>query len=190
MLKFPAFSLFIYRAKPVTEMERSGIEVARINSQNNLFFAEFFLSIFSFVIYNEVGGGFSTFNTECPSFEAWDAGHIKECRFVDEEDGQVVGWIAISPTSSRPVYRGCVEVSVYIHEDYRGKGIGTRLLKTLIDEAREAGYWMLYSAIFSINKSSVELHRKCGFREVGYRERIAKDRFGNWQNTTIMEYRM
>ena len=200
-------------------MERSGIEVARINSQNNLFFAEFFLSIFSFVIYNEVGvgreerimirqmkdsdwkrvaeiytqgleGGFSTFNTECPSFEAWDSGHIKKCRFVDEEDGQVVGWIAIGPTSSRPVYRGCVEVSVYIHEDYRGKGIGTRLLKTLIDEAREAGYWMLYSAIFSINKPSVELHRKCGFREVGYRERIAKDRFGNWQNTTIMEYRM
>ena len=112
------------------------------------------------------GGGFSTFNTECPSFEAWDAGHIKECRFVDEEDGQVVGWIAISPTSSRPVYGGCVEVSVYIDEDYRGKGI------------------------FSINKPSVELHRKCGFREVGYRERIARDRFGNWQNTTIMEYRM
>ena len=56
MLKFPAFSLFIDRAKPVTEMERSGIEVARINSQNNLFFAEFFLSIFSFVIYNKVGG--------------------------------------------------------------------------------------------------------------------------------------
>ena len=79
MLKFPALSLFIYRAKPVTEMERSGIEVARINSQNNLFFAEFFLSIFSFVIYNEVGVGFSTFNTECPSFEAWDSGHIKEC---------------------------------------------------------------------------------------------------------------
>lgn len=135
-------------------------------------------------------GGFSTFNTECPTFEAWDAGHIKECRFVYEADGQVVGWIAISPTSVRPVYRGCVEVSVYIDEAYRGKGIGTSLLKALIIDAEKAGYWSLYSAIFSVNKASISLHRACGFREIGYRERIARDRFGNWQNTTLMEYRM
>ena len=134
--------------------------------------------------------GVSTFNTECPSFESWDTEHIKECRFVDEEDGQVVGWIAISPTSTRPVYRGSVEMSIYIDSNYRGKGVGTELVKTLIKQAEKAGYWSIYSAIFSINKSSIALHKKCGFREIGYRERIAKDRFGNWQNTTLMEFRI
>lgn len=134
--------------------------------------------------------GVSTFNTECPGYEAWDASHIRECRYVYEEDGQVVGWIVISPTSARPVYRGCVEVSVYIDLRYRGKGIGTKLLNMLIEEGKKAGYWSFYSAIFSINKSSIALHKKCGFREIGYRERIAKDKFGDWQNTTLMEYRV
>ena len=134
--------------------------------------------------------GKSTFNTECPSFEEWDKGHIKECRYVYEEEGKVTGWIAISPTSSRSAYRGCVEMSVYVDENYRGKGIGTKLIKKLIEEATNAGYWSIYSAIFSINEASIKVHRKCGFREIGYRERNAKDRFGNWQNTTLMEYRV
>ncbi|MBE6051217.1 MAG: N-acetyltransferase [Clostridium sp.] len=134
--------------------------------------------------------GISTFNTECPSFKSWDAGHIKECRYVYEVDNQVVGWIAISPTSTRPVYKGCVELSIYIDSNYRGKGIGTELVKKLINEAEKAGYWSIYSAIFSINSSSIALHKKCGFREIGYRERIAKDRFGEWQDTTLMEYRI
>ncbi len=73
--------------------------------------------------------GKSTFNTECPSFKEWDSGHIKECRYVYEEDGEVVGWIAISPSSSRCAYRGCVEMSVYVDENHRGKGIGTKLIK-------------------------------------------------------------
>jgi len=133
--------------------------------------------------------GKSTFNTECPSYEGWDAGHIKECRYVYEEDGEVIGWIAISPTSERCAYRGCVEMSVYVDENHRGKGIGTELVKKLICEAVSAGYWSIYSAILSINEASIRVHRKCGFREIGYRERIAKDRFGNWQNTTLMEYR-
>ena len=134
--------------------------------------------------------GISTFNTECPSFEEWDTSHIKECRFVDEEDGKVVGWIAISPTSGRCVYRGCVEMSVYLDSAYHGKGIGTNLVNKLLEEAKKAGFWSIYSAIISRNTASIALHKKCGFREIGYRERIAKDRFGNWQNTTLMEKRL
>ncbi|MGN0142693.1 MAG: GNAT family N-acetyltransferase [Roseburia sp.] len=135
-------------------------------------------------------GGISTFNTECPSFEEWDASHIRECRYVYEEDGKVVGWIAVSPASGRCVYRGCVEMSIYVDSAYRGKGIGTGLVDKLISEAKNAGIWSIYSAIISINTASIALHRKCGFREIGYRERIAKDRFGNWQNTTLMELRL
>lgn len=134
--------------------------------------------------------GISTFNTECPSFEAWDAAHTKECRFVSEEDGKVVGWVAISPTSSRCAYKGCVEMSIYMDHEYQGKGIGTKLVEKLVAEAEKAGFWSIYSAIFSINTASIALHKKCGFREIGYRERIAKDRFGNWQNTTLMELRL
>lgn len=133
--------------------------------------------------------GTSTFNTECPSFAEWNEGHLRNCRFVFEEEGKVVGWIALSPTSSRCAYKGCVEMSVYVDRNYRGHGIGTALVNMIIREAEKDGYWSIYSAIFSINKASIALHKKCGFREIGYRERIAKDRFGKWQNTTLMEYR-
>ncbi|WP_330399375.1 GNAT family N-acetyltransferase [Agathobacter ruminis] len=134
-------------------------------------------------------GGTATFNTVCPSFEEWDKSHIKTCRFVYEEDGVVVGWVAISPSSSRCAYKGCVEMSIYVDQNYRGHGIGTSLVKALISQSVKEGFWSIYSAIFSINKASIGLHKKCGFREIGYRERIAKDRFGEWQNTTLMEYR-
>lgn len=134
--------------------------------------------------------GISTFNTECPSFEEWDASHNPDCRFVYVSADKVVGWIAISPTSGRCVYRGSVEVSIYIDNEYQGRGIGTELLNALIKAAPQNGYWSLYSAIFSKNKASISLHKKCGLREIGYRERIAKDRFGEWQNTTLMELRL
>ena len=133
--------------------------------------------------------GMSTFNTECPTYEEWDKGHVKEHRYVYELDEKVVGWIAISPTSSRCAYKGCVELSVYIDEVYQGKGIGTALMKKICEESEKAGFWTIYSAIFSKNKASIALHKKCGFREIGYREKIAKDRFGEWQNTTLMERR-
>ncbi len=133
--------------------------------------------------------GTATFVSVCPTYEQWDATHIKECRFVCELDGQVVGYATIAPTSARPHYRGVVEVSVYVDINHLHKGIGTALLTHLCEETEKFGYWTLYSAIFSVNTASIELHKKCGFRVVGYRENIAKDRFGNWQSTTIMERR-
>ena len=141
-------------------------------------------------IYNQgIESGISTFNKKCPDYESWDAGHTKNCRFVYDEDGKVVGWIAVSPTSSRCVYKGCVEASVYVDADYQQKGIGEKLMRKLIEEAPKAGYWSIYSVIISLNVASIALHKKCGFREIGYRERVAIDRFGKWQNTTLMELR-
>lgn len=133
--------------------------------------------------------GNATVNTVCPSYAEWDAAYLKDCRLVAVLDGQVAGWVAILPTSAKKAYWGVVEVSIYINEAYQGRGVGTALMHALIEESEKCGYWTLYSAIFSINTASIALHKKCGFREIGYRERVAKDRFGNWQNTTIMERR-
>ena len=133
--------------------------------------------------------GISTFETKCPSFELWDKGHLKDCRFVMLAENTVVGWCVVSPTSAREAYKGVIEVSIYIDKAFRGKGLGTELLNHLCRASEEKGYWCLYVSILSINTASINLHKKCGFREVGYRERIAKDRFGQWQNTTLMERR-
>lgn len=134
--------------------------------------------------------GVSTFNTECPSYEEWDKGHLSDGRFVYIEDDKVVGWVAISATSSRCAYKGSVEMSVYVDNDYHRMGIGTALVQKLAMEIEKKGYWTILSSVISINTASIAMHKKCGFREIGYRERIAKDRFGNWQNTTLLELRL
>lgn len=142
-------------------------------------------------IYSQgIEKGTATFNTECPSYEEWDREHIQSCRLVYTEGDKVVGWTAISPTSSRCAYKGCAELSVYIDNDYQGRGIGTALVERLLNEAKAQGYWSILSLVISINEGSIALHKKCGFREVGYRERIAQDRFGNWQNITLFEIRL
>lgn len=133
--------------------------------------------------------GTVTFQTECPTYEEWDMAHCKECRYVYELDGKVVGYTMIAPTSKREAYRGVVELSIFVDEKYLCQGIGRQMLTKLCEETEKRGYWTLYSAVFSVNEASIELHKKCGFRVIGYRDKIAKDRFGKWQNTTIMERR-
>ncbi|WP_054739301.1 GNAT family N-acetyltransferase [Cellulosilyticum ruminicola] len=132
----------------------------------------------------------ATFQTEAPEYEAWDQGHLKECRFVavDEED-RVMGWIALSPTSSRYVYRGVVEVSIYVAEEARGNQIGYLLMMKTIEETEKLDIWTLYSVILEVNEVSLALHKKCGFREIGTRERIAQDADGIWRDTVVMERR-
>ena len=125
-----------------------------------------------------------------PTYEDWDRRHLPICRYVAVEEGKLVGWIAVSPTSSKPAYSGSVEVSIYVDDSCQRNGIGYELMMHLIGAARDNGIWSLYAAIFSINSASIAFHKKCGFREIGYRERIAKDKFGQWQNTTIMELRL
>jgi phosphinothricin acetyltransferase len=131
----------------------------------------------------------ATFQTSCPTYEEWDKAHLKICRFVITQDGKVAGWTALSPVSSRCVYGGVAELSIYMDGKYRKSGLGTKLLGHLIHESEKAGIWMLQSAIIQENLASLNLHRKCGFRNVGYREKIAKDYTGVWRNTVMMEKR-
>lgn len=141
-------------------------------------------------IYEQgIDTGFSTFNQHVPSYEQWNTEHIKDCRFVYVKDNIIVGWIAARPISNRYCYRGVIEVSIYVDTTYRGGGIGTALLKKMCEASEQKGYWSLQSSIMSVNIASIALHKKCGFREIGYRERIARDRFGNWENLTLLERR-
>ncbi len=133
--------------------------------------------------------GHSTFTDTCPAWQDWDATYCADCRFVFEHQGKVVGWVAVHPVTSRPAYRGLVEVSIYIDEAYRGRGIGTQLLLHLCTESEHAGYWCLYASVFAVNDASLALHKKCGFRVIGYREKPAKDRFGHWQDAVLFERR-
>lgn len=112
-------------------------------------------------IYQEgIDTGMATFQTEVPSERVWDEGHHATLRFVAEEHNRVIGWIAISPVSTRVVYSGVGEVSVYISSDSKGKGIASMLFKIIIEESENEGFWTLQSSIFAINTSSIQLHKK------------------------------
>lgn len=131
----------------------------------------------------------STFQTEVPSYEEWDAGHIQSCRFVARVEGKVVGFVALSHSFSRYVYRGVAELSIYVHEDYKGLGIGSALLESVIKASEKEGFWTLESLIIRENTASIALHKKCGFRQVGIRERLGQMNNGKWHDVVIMERR-
>ncbi|MGD9570006.1 MAG: N-acetyltransferase family protein [Sedimentibacter sp.] len=132
----------------------------------------------------------ATFQTEVPEYYDWDKGHLKIGRLVAvDNNDQVIGWIALSPTSSRCVYKGVVEVSVYISESCRKNNVGYELINRVIEETEKEDIWTLQSGIFSINEASIALHKKCGFRIVGIREKIGCNSDGIWQDTVLMERR-
>lgn len=140
-------------------------------------------------IYLEgIAAGNSTFETDAPSWEAWDTGHHEFARLVTRDGDKVLGWAALSPVSKRSVYRGVAELTVYVTESVRGKGIGRALLEALIKESEKNGVWTLQASIFPENTASVKLHLACGFREVGRRERIAILN-GVWRDTLLFERR-
>ncbi len=126
-------------------------------------------------IYAEgIATGNATFETEVPAWEAWDAAHLPELRLVAIDDGEVVGWAAMSPVSGRCVYAGVVESSVYISESARGRGVGRALMEELIRRSEGAGMWTIQTGIFPENTASLALHERVGFRVVGTRERIGE----------------
>jgi L-amino acid N-acyltransferase YncA len=132
--------------------------------------------------------GQATFNKEVPSWEDWHKAYHPHSRLVALQKDRVVGWVALSPVSARHCYRGVAEFSIYISASHRGKGIGDLLMKQLIAESEANGIWTLYSATFAENKASIALQKKWGFREIGYREKIARLN-GVWRNTVLLERR-
>jgi phosphinothricin acetyltransferase len=136
-----------------------------------------------------IATGEATFETDSASgWDAWAEEHLAFGRLVAIEDASVLGWAALTPVSDRCVYAGVAEVSVYVGEAARGRGVGSLLLAGLIDESERNGLWTLQAGIFAGNDSSIKLHEKHGFRVVGRRERLGK-LAGRWRDVMLLERR-
>ncbi len=145
-------------------------------------------------VYAEgIAGGHATFEATAPSWEAFDAARLPAHRYVAVEDGTVQGWVACSATSGRSVYRGVVEHSVYVAGSASGRGLGRRLLQALVTSTETDGIWTIQSGIFGENLASLALHRACGFRVVGVRERVGLmthgPMAGRWRDVVLVERR-
>ncbi len=140
-------------------------------------------------IYEEgIATGNATFQLSVPTWTEWDAGHIQECRLVATEGAEIVGWAALSRVSSRCVYAGVAEVSIYVAPAARGHSVGQRLLEWLTTDSEQHGFWTLQAGIFPENVASVALHQRCGFRTVGTRERLGELN-GRWRDVLLLERR-
>jgi L-amino acid N-acyltransferase YncA len=140
-------------------------------------------------IYLEgIATGHATFETTAPEWAKWDAGHLRACRLVARSQSDILGWAALSPVSSRSVYAGVAEVSVYVAQSARGQRVGSKLLASLIEASEREGIWTLQAGIFPENVSSIRLHERFGFRSVGVRERLGCLN-GRWRDVLLMERR-
>jgi L-amino acid N-acyltransferase YncA len=136
-----------------------------------------------------IATGDATFETSAPSWEAWDAAHLADHRWVAVgTDGSVTGWAALSPVSDRCAHAGVVEHSVYVAPEHRGTGIGRVLLDALVASTEAAGIWTIQTGIFPENTASLALHERAGFRVVGRRERIGR-LHGEWRDSLLLERR-
>ena len=147
------------------------------------------------VIYRQgIEEGEATFETQTPTWEAFDASKLNEPRLVAiDDDGRVLGWAAASPVSTRAAYQGVIEHSVYVHRDGRGRGLGRLLLDAFVNASDAAGFWTIQSSVFPENTASLRVHASAGFRAIGTRERIAKSTLGahagQWRDTLVLERR-
>ncbi len=132
--------------------------------------------------------GDATFETAAPDWEKWDASHLSSPRLVARRNGEVLGWAALSAVSSRCVYGGVAEVSVYVARQAQRHGVGSQLLARLIEDSEKAGIWTLQAGIFPENQGSLKLHEWCQFRIVGIRERLGCLQ-GRWRDVVLLERR-
>ena len=130
----------------------------------------------------------ATFETIVPSWQEWDSKHLSHSRFVFEEDDIVTGWAALTPFSTREVYKGVAELSIYVATGFRGRKIGSELMEQVISSSEQNGIWTLVSSVFPENEATLKLHKKYGFRVIGRRERIARHK-GKWRDTILLERR-
>ncbi len=140
-------------------------------------------------IYKQgIATGNATFQQDAPTWTEWDDSHLKTCRIVAITEGVVAGWAALTAVSGRCVYAGVAEVSVYVGDKFKGQKLGSLLLEKLILESENDGLWTLQAGIFKENETSIKLHEKHGFRQIGYREKIGKMN-GIWRDTLLFERR-
>ena len=135
-----------------------------------------------------IATGVATFETLTPDWQHWDKAHMPFGRIAVNSNQIMQGWAALSPVSSRCVYGGVAEISIYIAENVRGKGIGKFLLQALINESENNNIWTLQAGIFRENMASIALHEKCGFRIIGFKERIGQMN-GVWKDNILLERR-
>jgi phosphinothricin acetyltransferase len=140
-------------------------------------------------IYREgIATGNATFEIESPGWETWSAKHHSHSRLVARDERRILAWAALSPVSARRVYAGVAEVSIYVADSARGQGIAKALLTALIEQSEQNGIWTLQAGIFPENLASITLHKTCGFREVGLREKIGQ-LAGIWRDVVLLERR-
>jgi L-amino acid N-acyltransferase YncA len=140
-------------------------------------------------IYSEgIATGNATFETETPEWTKWDQGHLQDCRLVARDQQRILGWAALSPVSTRPIYSGVAEVSVYVATEARRRGVGKMLLQALVEQSERCGIWTLQAGIFPENVPSIALHKSCGFREVGLRQKLGR-RGDIWRDVLLLERR-
>ncbi len=130
----------------------------------------------------------ATFEQSAPDWKCWNRNHLAIGRFVARENNQIIGWAALNPVSRRSVYSGVVEVSIYISDHAKGRGVGKTLLNRLVEASEKAGIWTLQGGIFPENEASIAIHKAGGFRIVGVRERVGK-MDGVWRDVVLMERR-
>lgn len=137
-----------------------------------------------------IDGGQSSFETQAPTWEEFDRAKLPLHRHVaeDTETGDILGWVAAIPTSSRSAYAGVIEHSVYVDAKASRRGIGGALLDALIGSAEAAGIWTIQSGIFPENTVSLRLHERAGFRVIGTRTRIGRHH-GRWRDVVLVERR-
>ncbi len=131
----------------------------------------------------------ATFADGVPTYAEWDAAHCARCRLVARENGEVVGFAALSPISSRACYAGVAEISLYIKSTARGRHVGTLLMRAAIDAAFQNGFLALHSLVIRENAVSLALHGKCGFRVVGFWEAPAYTKDGVYHDVVLLECR-
>jgi L-amino acid N-acyltransferase YncA len=137
-----------------------------------------------------IATGNATLELAVPDWGHWSAGHRRDCRLVARDGrGRIVGWTALGRYSTREVYAGVAWESVYVHENARGRGVGSALLAAIVPASEAAGVWTLLAGVMAENEASLALHERAGFRRIGFQERMGRDITGRWRDVVLLERR-
>lgn len=141
------------------------------------------------IYWQGIKTGIATFEQAPKSQDNWQNGSLKGSQIVAESnEGEILAWACLWPTSPRACYSGVAEVSVYVASCAQGKGLGLTMLEAMNLLSEKLGIWTLTASIFEENKASIVCHERAGYKILGLRERIAQ-RDGKWHSTYFMERR-